>query len=81
MSEEYEYQMVCAKYPEMGHEFHKYRKYSFESVENSVSDRNHKGELDAARPATERYMDHHCVPYKGQVRPVAEWADTNPRER
>ncbi len=76
---EYEYQMVCAQYGKRGHEFHHFKKYSFDSVESSVSDRNHQGELDAKRPVNERYMDHNCVPYKGQVRPVSEWADTNPR--
>ena len=71
-----EHRMVCAKYPEAGHEFHKFPKFSEEGAKQDVKNRNHKAELDAAKPAAQRYFDHACAPYKVQQRPVVEWVDT-----
>ena len=70
-----EHRMVCAKYPEAGHEFHKFPKFSEQGAEQDVKDRNHKAELDAAKPPKERYFDHACAPYRVQWRPIVEWSD------
>ena len=70
-----EYRMICAHYGEAGHEYHHFTKYSEEGAVQSAIDRNHKGEVDGAKPKHLRYMDHACVPYKPQQRPVHEWED------
>ncbi len=73
--DEMEYRMICAHHGEAGHEYHHFAKYSENSAVQSAIDRNHKGEIDAQMPANLRYMDHTCLPYKPQQRPVHEWSD------
>lgn len=68
-----EYRVVCALFGDDGHQFHRYPKYSLESAERTVLERNHKAELDADKPVKERYMDHVCAPYRAQQSPVSEW--------
>ena len=73
--QKYEYRMVCAYYGQDAHQLHHYPKRSFEKVEQAVIDANHKAEM-----SKDEYWYQECAPYKGQVRPVSEWADTNPRD-
>ena len=72
-----EWRMVCGLWPEAGHEFHKFPKYSEQGARQDVMNRNHKHDLDKAKPSGQRYMDHDCAPYKVQYRPLMDWTDLN----
>ena len=73
MEEAREYRVRCAHFGQAGHEFHRYPKTTEAGATQTATDRNFKADLDARRPAKERYMDHNCAPYVVEYRSLMDW--------
>ena len=73
MEEAREYRVACAHFGEPGHEYHRFPMSNLERAEQTVINRNYKADVDARRPAKERYMDHKCAPYVVEYRSLMDW--------
>ena len=66
-----EYRMVCARFGQDGHQLHRFVKVNRHSAEQSVTDANHKAEVESGSYPIYKM----CAPYNIEAREVSEWGD------
>ena len=66
-----QFRVVCKYHPSNGHQLHRWEKMSRESAEQSVSDLNHKADMDRGTDSFYR----NCAPYTIETREVSDWTE------
>ena len=66
-----QYRVVCQHHPEDGHQLHRWDKQNKRSAEQTVTDLNHKAEMDTG----DRSFYAKCAPYTVETREVSEWTE------
>ena len=65
-----EYRVTCSKHEQVGHQLHHWNKLSKDSATQTVTDANHKAELDTHDLG---FYNRVCAPYRVETREVTEW--------